>query len=699
MSSLVEKLTGQKFVTESGSTHDRAMFGSGRDMSKALETAALRPAHRVGLWPIVSNTDPEVAMGIGAVLSILLERYQSVRVYRLFVRLDGEASADYQWSVQSSQFEVDDWSLEGLDENAGLWGRLEVANGRWVLTLELENDLSQSEDVETFSREAASLSELVGLLPELVNDLAESFDVDNINSLEAVYSIEHWPESALRNLLQTFFSWEVALLLELWGIPFREEQVNTLHGALLELVNKTNADLFAWVAAYATARALSPLHETASAILLPEVEAIAEELRVQPSAGIILSAAMMRLRYPFRAYDILEDSISAHEDHANSYLALGELYRAGNDLVGMIDAFQRAIERDVDTSSLDMRYADLLLFMDASNVQMNKGALRETASGREYVEGFILIDIDESLSQTGHDADGNSYLVLEAVEAMRAALERDPENVDALGQLTLHQIDLDDPGLWESFANLVQKDTRGELTRMVVEAFYNLPDFEAGIEILEQATEAQPNRADLLVNLAVALLQIEDSDGAHNALDAAVLLVDDDIIFADIERLRLAADEPDFEAHFGEITDLINAGADLSSSDVDFLEDILDRAPLLGEVYTYLATAYLRWEEGEDALNVLLDGQKRIPHNPEITMLLAKILWDADENALAFDYLNKGLLHNPQHVGLLATTGRYLFEDGQDAVAKKFLLHAEAINPRHPALVEARELIARSQNK
>ena len=81
-----------------------------------------------------------------------------------------------------------------------------------------------------------------------------AFDVDNINSLEAVYSIEHWPESALRNLLQTFFSWEVALLLELWGIPFREEQVNTLHGALLELVNKTNADLFAWVAAYATAQ-------------------------------------------------------------------------------------------------------------------------------------------------------------------------------------------------------------------------------------------------------------------------------------------------------------------------------------------------------------------------------------------------------------------------------------------------------------
>ena len=51
-----------------------------------------------------------------------------------------------------------------------------------------------------------------------------------------------------------------------------------------------------------------------------------------------------------------------------------------------------------------------------------------------------------------------------------------------------------------------------------------------------------------------------------------------------------------------------------------------------------------------------------------------------------------------QHAGLLATTGRYLFEDGQDAAAKEFLLRAEAINPRHSALIEARELIARSQN-
>ena len=60
------------------------------------------------------------------------------------------------------------------------------------------------------------------------------------------------------------------------------------------------------------------------------------------------------------------------------YLALGELYRQGNDVVGMVDAYQRAIEREVDTVEIDMHYADLLLFMDAASVNITEGAVRQT---------------------------------------------------------------------------------------------------------------------------------------------------------------------------------------------------------------------------------------------------------------------------------------------------------------------------------
>lgn len=699
MSSLVEKFTGRKFVPESSATYDRAMFGSGRDMSKALETTALRPAHRIGLWPILSSTEPEVAMGLGVTLAVLLERFQSVRVYRLLARLEDEATEDYQWSITDSQYGVDDWILDGLDENAALWGQLEKASGRWMLRLELEDDLSESDEVMTFSREAESVAGLVAMLPELAEEVADALSVTDTNPLDVLFDIQVWSDATVQSLLKVYFRWELNLLLDMWGLSWSVDSMWSAYDELTSLVGDQQADLFAWVAAHATARALFTLNETViGEAILPEVETMAEELRVQPSAGVILSAVLMRLRYPLRAYDVLEDSVSAHPDHSASYLALGELYRQGNDVVGMVDAYQRAIEREVDTVEIDMHYADLLLFMDAASVNITEGAVRQTASGREYVEGFVFIEAGESQSQPGHDEDGNSYLVLEAVQALQSALKIDPDHVEGMGQLALHQIDLRDPAMWDTFETLVEKDDKGELTRMVVDAFYNLEDCEPGIVILEAAVEAQPKRADLRINLAVGLLQIEDSEGAHQSLDVAARLVDDDLIRADIERLRLTAEAPDFEAHFGEITDLVNAGSNLSAEDVEFLEDLLDRAPLLAEVYTFLASAYLHWDERDDALNVLLDGQKLIPHNPEITMALAKMLWEADENDLAFEYLNKGLEHNPQHAGLLATTGRYLFEDGQDAAAKEFLLRAEAINPRHSALIEARELIARSQN-
>ena len=78
--------------------------------------------------------------------------------------------------------------------------------------------------------------------------------------------------------------------------------------------------------------------------------------------------------------------------------------------------------------------------------------------------------------------------------------------------------------------------------------------------------------------------------------------------------------------------------------------------------------------------------------------LLARLLRESGQDELAINYLEKALDSNPRSVPLLAAMGRYLFEDERDDAARTFLMRAEAISPRHPALREAKAHIARLLN-
>src|SRR5215216_1511266 len=93
---------------------------------------------RIGLWPLVSSA-PDISMGLMTLLAFLLERYQGVIVYRLFANVD-DAEA-FEWTMERSQFGVDDWQLEELDENVGVWGTLERNGAGWQLEIDVENDL------------------------------------------------------------------------------------------------------------------------------------------------------------------------------------------------------------------------------------------------------------------------------------------------------------------------------------------------------------------------------------------------------------------------------------------------------------------------------------------------------------------------------------------------------------------------------
>ncbi len=686
MDEMVAKLTGRKHTVETHDVISSIIMGARISLDGDGGTSNRL---RIGLWPITSASEPENAMGIGTVLGFLLEAWPAIRVYRLFAQLDGEPNG-YDWNIQESQFGVDDWELEGLDENVAIWGNLDYENGLYMLTLEIENDLVD-DDVKILKLEADTVAGLLTKLVPAAEEIANYLDAGEANLLSIPYHPDSVDSDDLYELLKQAFRWELHLFLYLWGKAWSNENIESDLKLLVECGEKVKPDLGAWLVAKSVARGLSARFAPLNEFLLKVLSVAADPIKDVPVAAVILGPAVFAADDSIQAYDLLETGVEMHPESVSNWLTLAELFRQINELSSSIDAYQRAIEAGAVSATLYMRYAELMNFLHANNLVLSLGAKRNSASGLSFEERLVLVEAEE----------GNDHLLLdEAAEAYRAALELDPDNVEALYHLTSYLVDTDDESnLWPHFALLVKNDAQGEHIRNAVDILYNVDDISRGIKILEAAVANAPERADLRISLAAAYLIDEDGDAARSELEKArPLVLDDTQTQAEIDRLLLAADDPDFEAHIGEITDMVNAGNELSAEDVEFLEQILDDTPSFSEGYVLLASAYLAWDEADDALEVLLDGQKQAPNDPEITMKLARVLWDAEAEDLAFDCLNKGLLQNPGHVGMLALTGQYLFEDGQDDAAKEFLARAEALNPADPVLRAARTHIARAMS-
>ncbi len=645
---------------------------------------------KIGLWPIKSDTHPEVAMGLAVLLAFLLERWRSIHVYRLFFRADAQSLTEsYQWSITDSQFDVDDWQLDNLDENIAIWGRLKHDHGVYSLTLEIENDLaSEDEQLKTIVADSLSLPELVAHLPEVAKKIAMYLNESEPHLLLPVYTVEKWDENDLSGLLKAAFRWEVIVLFDLFEKPPLAEFRQSACEALLEAAIKV-AGLGAWVAGNALSRPLLPLYSL-EGVYTPLIEKHLDYFEDDGIYGLLIALAFFRAGQTEKAYILLESEAEAHPEYTSIWLALGELYRQGREYSAALNAFQRGIIAKSTSSSLYMRYASLLVALDASNINLNFGANRQSPLGREFVEDLALVNSQEKRTR------GN--LIQEAIKAYQAAFELEPSNMEALSQFLIYQIEQTGTIDWVHFERLVILDDSGEDVRSVVEEFYNLDNASNGLDILKAASANNPERVDLLINLAAAYLVNDRNESAVDVLKKAHTLTDAGSHLVEIERLLISADDPDFEMRLGEITDLINSGNDLDVGDIEFLESALEKAPHLGSLYVLLAGGYLSGGDTSDALDVLLDGQKHLPDNPSIVAMLAKVLWQSDEHQLAFEALKRGLNKNPNDVPLLALTGRYLFDENQDESARSFLSKAEAIDPLDGTLNEIRRYIASKVN-
>lgn len=647
-----------------------AIFGSVGNLSSTVNLN--RPRVRVGLWPIQSATHPEIAMGIATVLGLLLERYRDVRVYRLFVQAEGNPD-DFDWDVNQSQFDVDDWQLDDLDENAAIWGNLENTGSGWSLMLNVENDLlDEGDDLKRLDYSAVNLVDLIEKLVPTATEIAQFLEAGDLRLIAPLYTTAEWGEPEMETLLKAAFEWELDFFLQLWGQAWTEEEILADKNALLDAAQPLG-DFGAWVVSSTIGRALRFADNHISELLTPVVPTLVAAFEDYSIPAVLLAQALHESGHIDEAYDLIEESIETLQEEPAIRLTGAELYRRGGKIIEAVNTFQNAIEDDVVSASLFSRYADLIQVMDYSNLS---------------IENYIMID------PTEYDSD---YMTWEAIESYQAVLEIEADNRDVLARQILLLLDVESGGerFWNGFKRLVQLDKTGEQVRDVVDALYNVNNISPAFEILKIAASREPQRHDILFNLAAAYLVDEQGDKARVELQNARRLTDDPAVLADIDRLMLAAQDPEFESRLGEITDIVSAGNPLEADDVEFLEDITEKVPSFTEAYVFLAKAYIAWDEPSTAIEVLLDGHKNNPDDPEITTLLSQLLWDADEQELAFSYLAKGIEKNPNYVPLLSLIGRYLFEDGQEDAAKAYLAHATMISPNDPSLVETRAYIAR----
>ncbi len=640
---------------------------------------AQKAMFRAGLWPIVSNSDPETAMGIGLVLASLLEQWQSVCVYRLLAEVP-EYPSDFAWSIDKSQFGVDDWEADGLDENIAIWGAFEVEKGHVRFSIEVENDAREDDEVLKLEVDEDTLAGLLSALPSIVEKIVSWID-PIIERAGSQYSlVEHADNALFNEFLNKMFQWELNYYLALWGVDLNAP-IDELH-TLVNLSQEMKSDFGSWILAQSTSRILKFDQMSWSQTLVSDVPEILEYLGDRPVFVAMICVTLFRLEYGAGVFDLLERNLMLHPENGIVWNTLAILYSSLREDLSTLDVYQRAIEARSANTSTYRRYGDLIILLNNQQIHLKSGNQHVSPAGRPFVERYIYADPEEQ-----------SPNLYEAAKAYQNAIERDPGDLEALTQLVKCLTLLEDNKVWDYCQRLVEIDTEGDVTGTVID---QLPDSDIPfmIEILEKLQSNAPSQMSIPINLARCYLAIGEYGKASDELaqlTKAKLSLQNYIL---VSRLKLSAQVADFDTRIAEIDDILEANGEISEDDIEFLEKLVENEPSFTEGYGLLAKGYLSRNEHDAALEVLLDCQNDAPFDADVTALLAKVLWEEDQADLAFAYLEKGLKQDKRNATLLSLNGRFLFDEGQDEDAKEVLLLAEESDPLNVELAATRRYIA-----
>ena len=652
-----------------GAAPSSSLFGSGAELAQSVVTGE---RFRISVYPLVCAAMPEKAMGIAACLSYLLEQYGDIKVYRCFAKI-GDDDDDSEIAPDDYQFTMTDWEFEGLDDNIALSGELEPRDVGFRLQFLIDLTLLGHEDGARLEFDFATLHELINALPPIAAQIAALLSGGPSHQLVISYPPLSADALDIERLLEIVFDWNLDLYLYLWGADWDDDDVLAQFNEAIDAFRQLQNGFAFWCLGMMAKQVMQNGLEAIGDIIAPRLNQALDDQRRYPHGAAALATGLAAFGYADRAIQLLEGYPLADVD-ASIWHTLIDLYLGGGHLAEAIDANQRALEHGLEHPALYWRYAQMLMMAETNDW---------------FVEDVLLIDPDE--------IDEDEQIVFEIIQALKRLLAITPGNLSALQLALTYMIEADDEELWEYFARLAQNDRGGQAASDIIERLIDLDDLDPAFEILQDQINKDPAEPYGYVYLAQLALVDGNSELAKTSIASCrqALAQPDHELELELQRLELSAARPDFEQRFAEIKVMLDAKRHVSDADVEFLEEALETAPLLIDLYIVLSRSYRSWNDIETAFEVLADAEEAAGEHPRITQGMAEILWRRNQHDQAAEKLNAALQRFPNDIYLLAQMANYLIENEQMDDARQYIERAESIAPSHGEVWKLRQLIAR----
>ncbi len=531
--------------------------------------------------------------------------------------------------------------------------------------------VSGAKDLQ-FSYVANTLVTLINLLPKAATDLAESISQIRFSQQIVTFAPLTEDSSGLADLLETVFGWNLDLYLFFWDAEWKVDDIQAQYLEFAELCNQHANSFSYWCLGMMSQQVMQIGTEDISDVILPLLDRVIGTVSHQKLGAAAMSLGLGRLGYTDRAIALLQPFMDDRAD-AICWTRMIDLQLESGRPLEAIDTCQQALESGLEHPAFYQRYIELLQLSEANDW---------------LVEEVLLIDPDE--------IDEAEQIPCEIVSASKYILRLEPKNMEMLQLALSYMIDVEDGELWEYFDLLVKQDSAGIYLSDVIERLAELNDLGPAYDILTAQLESKSRQAAVYACLAQLALVDEDVELAQQYIEKARQTEDeiDDDLELELQRLDLVARLPEFEGRFAEIKVMLNAMRPLGAKEVDLLEEAIELAPRMIDLYVTLARCYLSWHDSESANEVLSDAQQRAGEHPRIILLIVQNLWNGSRRDDAVQKLNQGIETYPNDIALLAQMASYLIENRQLTDARQYIERAESIAPSNAAVMQVRRLIA-----
>ncbi|MCA9914217.1 MAG: hypothetical protein KC496_12760, partial [Anaerolineae bacterium] len=294
-----------------------------RNLASLSEDITGRPAYRIGLWPCISEDAPLQAMGLWTAFAYLLERWRDIEVYRLFTTFEEDQDDLPIWEISQMQFAVEDWEVEALDENIGIWGEYKAVDTGIELRVFIENDLVTGQDNETLeiAIQAADLTGMIQLLPKLSEQVAEAIEASLLDETLPTFTQNSVNQTNMEHLFEHVLQWETRLLGHLWNIEWEDTDIISAYDTQINAGKNAleQGNFSAWLVAQCVAQTMRPGYSVIGDLLVEHIGKLYAAFADTSNAIPLVAEAIFTMGQAQQAYNLLEDHTNDVPKNAASW--------------------------------------------------------------------------------------------------------------------------------------------------------------------------------------------------------------------------------------------------------------------------------------------------------------------------------------------------------------------------------------------